>query len=110
MELKTIENIIENLKTQGFKPTHQTVKKYNTEVRYQSSYVLFQHNTDVLSVDLTLPIHYDITFDQTNIDYLNKKGVKYWEIHKHWLEFTYQAKNEQDLEETLKEFLETYDY
>lgn len=26
MELKTIENIIENLKTQGFKPTHQTVK------------------------------------------------------------------------------------
>lgn len=73
MELKTIENIIENLKTQGFKPTHQTVKKYDTEVRYQSSYVLFQHNTDVLSVDLTLPIHYDITFDQTNIDYLNKK-------------------------------------
>lgn len=78
MELKTIEQIIENLKTQGFEPKHQTVNKHDTEVRYQSSYVLFQHNTDVLSVDLALPIHYDMTFDKTNIDYLNKKGFKYW--------------------------------
>ena len=110
MTPESIQKIIENLKTQGFEPTHQNVKKYDTEVHYQSSQVIFQHNTDIPTIGLAMPIHYDMTFDQTNIDYLNKKGVKYWEIHKHWLEFTYQAKDEQDLEETLKELLKTYDY
>lgn len=110
MTPESIQKIIENLKTQGFENTYQTIEKYGTEVHYQSSQITFQHNTDILTIDLALPIHYDMTFDQTNIDYLNKKGIKYWEIHKHWLTFTYQTKDEQDLEETLKELLETYDY
>lgn len=110
MTPESIKQIIENLKTKGFEPTHQTIEKNITEVHYQSSYVMFQHTTDLPSVELSLPIHYDMTFDQTNINYLNKKGITYWEIHKHWLKFIYQPKDEKDLEKTLQELLETYDY
>lgn len=110
MELKAIEKIIENLNKKGFKTEYQKIEENNTEVHFQSSQIIFQHNTNIPTINLALPIHYDMTFDQTNIDYLNSKDIKYWEIHKHWLEFTYQAKNEKDLEKTLEELLETYDY
>ena len=35
MKLKSIEQIIKNLKTQGFKPEYQNVKENDTEVHYQ---------------------------------------------------------------------------
>lgn len=110
MKQESIQKIIENLKTKGFEPNSITETENDTDVHYQSSFIAFQKNTSKPTIEASLPIHYEMTFDQSNIDYLNNKGIEYWSIEKHWLTFTYKAKDEQDLENTIQELLETYDY
>ena len=110
MKSKSIQKIIKNLKAKGFEPESITETKHDTQVYYESSFIMLQKNTSKPIIGVSLPISYEMTFDQSNIDYLNNKGIKYWSIHKHWLEFSYQAKDEKDLEETIEELLETYNY
>jgi hypothetical protein len=44
-----------------------------------------------------------------NVHYLLNKGINNWYIYKHFLKFSYQPLDEEDLQQTLVDLLETYE-
>ena len=48
-----------------------------------------------------------LTNDQENVNFLNSI-TSYWSIYKHWIEFNCKPNNEEELETTIKELLESY--
>lgn len=48
-------------------------------------------------------------FSMDNVHYLLNKGINNWYIYKHFLKFSYQPLDEEDLQQTLVDLLETYE-
>lgn len=67
----------------------------------------FEFGNAGLNVRAVLKLDYKLTFDQENVNFLNSITT-YWSIYKHWLEFKFTPKNEEDLENTLLQLLESY--
>ena len=105
--MKLMEQIIQKLERYGYKPKNvQQQKNERTTLFFESSQITINQKT--LFTEFSLAIDYRLTFDPENVEYLNTKGIKYWSIYKHWLQFNYQPKDEQDLLTTINELLETY--
>ena len=67
----------------------------------------FYFENSGLNVRAVLKLDYKLTFDQENVDYLNSI-TSYWSIYKHWIEFYFKPNNEEELETTIYQLLESY--
>ena len=76
-------------------------------VDYGDCMFYFEFGNAGLNVRAVLKLDYKLTFDQENVDYLNSI-TSYWSIYKHWIEFYYKPNNEEELEATLYQLLESY--
>lgn len=108
MDNKSIEKLVENMKPYGCDP-EINYNQDNTHIKYNTDDITISKD-DPTIVEFSIRIEYDLLFDQDNIDYLNSKGIDTWSIYKHFLEFNYSPNNEQDLEDTIKHLLKTYNY
>ena len=111
MNSETLQNIIENLKSEGYSTKSVTKKPNDIYVDYDKLQIHIDKNAD--TVYFSIRIGYNtknlpVTFSKEKADYLANKGIDDWSIYKYWLEFSYSPQDEQDLETTLKELLETY--
>ena len=102
-----IEKMIEKLTTNGRKPKRVQHEEMKTKLEYENAYITIYHEN--LFTEFSVRFDYHVTFDNENVEYLNKKGVQYWSIYKHWLQFNYQPNNENELESTIEGMLDTYD-
>lgn len=101
-----IEKIIETLTNNGHKPECVQHDENKTKLEYDNAYITIYHEN--LFTEFSVRFDYDLTFDNENVKYLNKKGVKYWSIYKHWLQLNYQPNDENELESTIEVILDTY--
>lgn len=108
MDKKSIEKLVKNMKPYGDDP-NINYNQDNTHIKYNSVDITIS-KYDPIIVEFSIRIEYDLLFDQDNINYLNSKGIDTWSIYKHFLEFNYSPNDEQDLEDTIKHLLQTYNY
>ena len=111
MNPESLQNIIDNLKSEGVETKSVTKKSNDIYVDYDKLQIHIDKNED--TVYFSIRIGYDtknlpVTFSKEKADYLANKGIDDWSIYKYWLEFYYSNKDEKDLETTLKELLEEY--
>lgn len=103
-----ISNLLRNLKHQHkYEPKYQNEKDNRFEMQFAECQ--FTINTDNLHLEATIQIAYDLTFSMDNVHYLLNKGIHNWYIYKHFLAFSYVPLNEEDLQQTLINLLETYE-
>ena len=110
MEIKTIETVIENLKSIGYKPKSIKYIKEDSQIKYDMLEMYIE--PDVIQFRIRLGFNTGnlaVTFDKEDAEYLENKGIDDWSIYKYWLEFTYSPANEEDFENFLKELLERYE-
>lgn len=108
MTNELISNLLHNLKHQHkYEPKHQNEKDNRFEMRF--SKCRFTINTDTMHLEASILIDYDLTFDMDNVHYLLNKGITNWYIYKHFLKFSYRPIDEEDLQQTLINLLETYE-
>ena len=104
MTNELISRLLPNLKRQ---PTYQDEKDNRFEMLF--SECRFIINTDNAHLEATIRIDYDLTFSMDNVHYLLNKGINNWYIYKHFLKFSYVPLDEEDLQQTLIDLLETYE-
>lgn len=103
-----ISKLLHNLKHQHkYEPKYQNKKDNRFEMRF--SECRFTINTDDAHLEATIRIDYDLTFSMDNVHYLLNKGINNWYIYKHFLKFSYVPLDEEDLQQTLIDLLETYE-
>lgn len=107
MNKEQIEKIIENLTKEGYHLANKTVEDDLIKLDFGDYKFTFNFKNKPLLIESVMPLDYRVTFDQDNVNFLNSI-TDYWEIYKHWITFNFTPKNEQDLEATLKELLESY--
>lgn len=108
MNKEKIEKIIENLAKNGYHLDNKTIKDNLIKLNF-GNYCKFTFHleNEPLLIEAIMPIEYGVTFDQENVNFLNSITT-YWSIYKHWLEFKFTPKSEEDLENTLLQLLESY--
>lgn len=104
MTSELIPKLLQNLKRQ---PTYQDDKDNRFEMQFSECQFII--NTDNLHLEVTIRIDYDLTFSMDNVHYLSNKGINNWYIYKHFLKFSYTPLDEEDLQQTLIDLLETYE-
>ena len=107
MNKEMVEKIISNLSEQGYNIERKEIKENSIHLDYGDCMFYFNFENTGLIIKSVLKLDYRSTFDQENVNYLNSI-TSYWSIYKHWIEFNYKPKNEEELENTLKELLESY--
>lgn len=107
MNKEQIEKIIENLSKEGYHLANKTIKDDLIKFDFGNCKFTFNFKNEPLLIQSVMPLEYGTTFDQENVNFLNSI-TDYWEIYKHWITFNFIPKNEQELEATLKELLESY--
>jgi len=108
MTNELISKLLHNLKYQHkYQPIHQDKKGNHFEMRFSKCW--FTINTDNLHLEATIQIDYDLTFSMDNVHYLLNKGIHNWYIYKHFLKFSCEPLNEEDLQQILVDLLETYE-
>lgn len=107
MKPEQIEKIIESLNKKGHHLVNKTINENSIVLEYDDCRFTLNFNHNPMSIDAVLRLDYRVTFDQENVDYLNSI-TSYWSIYKHWIEFNYKPNNEEDLENTLLQLLESY--
>lgn len=108
MNKEIIEKIIEYLVKNGYHLANKTIKDDLIELDF-GNYCKFTFNlkNEPLLIKAVMRLEYGTSFDQENVNFLNSI-TSYWEIYKHWLEFNFTPKNEDDLKNTLLQLLESY--
>lgn len=107
MNKETVEKIISNLSEQGYNLERKEIKENAIHLDYGDCMFYLNFENTGLIIKAVLKLDYRLTFDQENVNYLNSI-TSYWSIYKHWIEFNYKPNNEEELENTLKELLESY--
>ena len=107
MNKETIETIIANLAKKGYNIERKEIKDKTIYVDYGDCMFYFEFGNAELNVRAVLKLDYKLTFDQENVDYLNTI-TSYWSIYNNWIRFVYVPKDEQELEDTLLQLLESY--
>lgn len=102
-----IEKIVETLTNHEHKPKRVQHEEMKTKLEYENAYITIYHEN--LFTEFSVRFDYHLTFDNEIVEYLNKKGVQYWSIYKHWLQLNYQPTDENELESTIEVILDTYD-
>ena len=108
MKNELIYQLLNNLKHQHkHEPTYHNEKGDYFEMQF--SECGFTINTNNLQLEAAIQIAYDLTFSMDNIHYLLNKGINNWYIYKHYLKFSYEPLDADDLQQTLIDLLETYE-
>lgn len=107
MNKEQIEKIIENLSKEGYHLVNKTINDDLIKLDFGDCKFTFNFKNEHLVIEVVTPLDYRMSFDQENVNFLNSI-TDYWEIYKHWITFNFIPKNEQELEATLKELLESY--
>ena len=108
MNKEQLEKIIENLSKEGYQLANKTIKNNDLiKLDFGCCKFTFNFKNESLLIEASILFEYGTTFDQENVDYLNSI-TSYWSIYKHWIEFNYKPNNEEELEATLYQLLESY--
>lgn len=107
MNKEQILNIVEKLAESGYKFQSEEVEVCSIRERTSNGQILITFENDLLDLCI-VRIKYKLKYTQDEINFLNKIAHSLFYYYKEWVDFEYEPKDENELEETFKFLLENY--
>ena len=111
MNKEQILNIVEKLAESGYKFQSEEVEVCSIRERTSNGQILLTFKNDLLDLCI-VRIKYKLKYTQDEINFLNKTAhshsLSLFYYYKEWVDFEYEPKDENELEEAFKFLLENY--
>lgn len=109
MNKEQILNVVEKLAESGYKFQSEEVEVCSIRERTSNGQILLTFKNDLLDLCI-VRIKYKLKYTQDEIDFLNKTAhsLSLFYYYKEWVDFEYEPKDENELEEAFKFLLENY--
>lgn len=107
MNKEAIEQIINNLTKYGYKFHSETTDDEAISCALKKSQILFNFKNKVLNL-CVVRFQYKLPITEDEVIFLNELNRSPFYFHKYWLDFVYEPKDEKELENVMKFFLDNY--
>lgn len=107
MNENKIETILNKLAEHGYKIRAKAIELEKLKIEYNYCKFVFNLQNSNLVIEGFIKFNNRTTFAKEDSLFLNSIA-HYWSIYNNWIRFIYVPKDEQELEETLLQLLESY--
>lgn len=107
MNENKIETILNKLAEHGYKTRAKITELEKLKVEYNYCKFVFNFQNNNLVIEGFIKFNNRTTFAKEDSVFLNSIA-SYWSIYNNWIRFVYVPKDEQELEDTLLQLLESY--
>lgn len=107
MNKEQILNVVEKLAESGYEFQSDEKKVNFIRERTHNSQILLTFKDSLLDL-CVIRIRRKLNYSQEECEFLNNIAHSLFYYHEHWIDFEYKPKDEKELEETFKFFLDNY--